>query len=83
MWSNRKKSVDVCEVVHDGRGRQRCNETSPVPFRSQPRVEHREDAAIAAMADEAAQALLQRENGERHLMLAERIAEWLAQEPLS
>src|SRR5207249_11303398 len=69
-----KKCRDAREVVHDRRGRQRGDEAASVSFRTNPRVEHDEDAAVAAVTDEAAEPLLQCKDGERHLVIAERVA---------
>src|SRR5262245_11202554 len=72
--SGGKKRADACEVVHDGRRRQRRDEATPVRFRAKPRIQYGQDAAVAAVADQAAEALLQREDRQRDLILAERIA---------
>src|SRR5207248_7486626 len=56
------------------RGRQRGDEAASVSFRTNPRVEPDEDAAVAAVTDEAAEPLLQCKDGERHLVIAERVA---------
>ena len=50
--------------MHDRRRRQRAEKTPAVPLRAEPWIEHRQDAAVAAMADEPAQPLLQREDFE-------------------
>src|SRR5258706_12892976 len=72
--SDGKEGIEPREIVHDRRGRQRGDETPAVALRPQPRVEHREDAAVRPMANEAAESLLKREDRQRHLILAERVA---------
>ena len=57
--------------MRHGRRRQRRQEPPAVAHAPQPRVEDGEDAAVLAMADQPAEALLQREDRERHLILAE------------
>jgi hypothetical protein len=60
--------------MRNGCRRHRRQEPPPVPHRPQARIEDREHTAIVPVTDEAAQALQQRKDGQRHLVLAERIA---------
>ena len=69
-----KKGLDAPEVVHNrGRG-ERPEEPLAVALGAQPRIQNRQDTPIATVADEPAQALLQGEDGEGHLVVCERIA---------
>src|SRR6266849_7572440 len=72
MGSDRKKSFDLGEVLHDWRLWQRRHKTPAVALGPQPRIEHRHDAAIAPVTDQPAEPLLKRENRERHLVFVER-----------
>src|SRR5262245_34901445 len=69
-----EKAFDIRDLSRNpGRG-QRGQKSSSVPHRLQPRIEHGQHAPIVAMPDEATQTLQQREDRQRHLILAE----WLA-----
>ena len=60
--------------MHHGGGRQRGEEPAAVSFGPEPRVEHREDTAVAPVTDQPPKPLLEREDGQGYLVLAERVA---------
>ena len=62
----------VEEPVGLRRRRQRCQEPPAVAHGAQPRIEDGEHAAIQTMTEQPAEPLLEREDRERHLVLAER-----------
>src|SRR5262245_46427569 len=66
------------DVPHDLVRRERSEERLPVRLRREARVEHGEDAAVGAAAEQAAEALLQLEHGEGDLVLGERVAALVA-----
>ena len=66
--------IDHCEVVRYRRGGQRGQKSAPVAHRPQPRVEDGQDAAILAVPDQPSEPLLQRQDRQRDLVLAEGVA---------
>src|SRR5262249_46901938 len=74
MASPGKKGFQLSQIVYDRRRRQRRNKATPIAFGPEAWVKHGHDAAIPAVADQTAETLLQREDGQRHLVLRERIA---------
>src|SRR5436190_21635881 len=69
-----EKALDCVEIVDQWRRRQRIDEAAAVSPGPETRIEHRENAAVATMADEPAQALLQHQDRQRDLILGERVA---------
>jgi len=60
--------------MYHRRGRQRRDEPPPIPPRTKPRVEHGEQSSVVPVTNETPESLLQRQDRERNLILAERIA---------
>src|SRR3990172_4914503 len=73
-----EKSVNSRQVAHHGRRGQRGDEAATVSFCLEARIEHGQHAPVEPVADQAAEALLQREDREGKLVFAERIAALLA-----
>src|ERR1700676_3693298 len=48
---DRKEPFDHLKIVHDGRGRQGCDEPPAVAFCAQPRIEDGQHPPVAAVAD--------------------------------
>ena len=69
-----QESRDAIEVVNDRRRGQRRQKPPAVALGPEPGIEDGQDAPIAAVADQAAEALPQRQNRQRHLVLVERLA---------
>ena len=58
-----KESPDGCFVLHHWESRQAFQESFPVVFCSEPRVEDGHDSPVLGCADQPAQPLLQQDNG--------------------
>src|SRR3954465_13429831 len=71
---DREERFDGVQIVSDRGRRHRGQEPPPIAFGTEPRVEHRQYPAVAAVAYQPAKALLEGKNRQRHLIFAE----WLA-----
>src|SRR5262249_32659542 len=78
LRTNAPKVTARLDAAHDPVRRERREERLPVRLRRDARVEHGEDAAVGAAAEQAAEPLLQLEDGERHLVFREGIAALVA-----
>src|SRR3977135_102949 len=69
-----QKSRDGVEVVDDGRRGQRCQKPAAVALGPEPGIEDGQDAAVAPVSDQTAESLPQGQDGQRDLILVERLA---------
>src|SRR5689334_14150517 len=69
-----EKPLNLPQIVNDRRRGERRKKPPAVALGPKARIEDGQNTAVAPVPDEAAKPLLERQDGQRHLILAKRVA---------